>query len=321
MNSHRVGWKIATVLVAAYLLGVESISLAVQIPSEVKQAVTFIYIEKSDQTAANGTGFFVGIPYAADKNKIFIYLVTAKHVLQDESTGKLLSKVLLRLNTPTGTSKMLPLPLTTAGPRQNVFMHKDATVDLAVIPLAPDQNEFQYKVIGEELLTSRKDILDLKIREGTDVFFVGLFAPYLGNQRNYPIVRFGNVALITEERIPWVGNVLTDLFLMEFSSFGGNSGSPVFFYFNPDLEPGRLMLSRSPMLKFAGVVSGKFNDPELLRFAQQVENDKSRTAPAKPPSIPYTLINLGISGVTPAEKLQEILYGDDLKAQRALVQN
>ncbi len=72
----------------------------------------------------------------------------------------------------------------------------------------------------------REDFKKLNIREGTEVFFTGLFVPYSGYERMYPIVRFGRVSLVTEEKIKWKDQLM-DLYLIESGSFGGNSGSPV----------------------------------------------------------------------------------------------
>src|SRR2546430_15295912 len=38
-----------------------------------------------------------------------------------------------------------------------------------------------------------------------EVFFAGLFTPFAGEPRNYPVVRFGRIALVTGEPISWEG--------------------------------------------------------------------------------------------------------------------
>jgi hypothetical protein len=78
-------------------------------------------------------------------------------------------------------------------------------------------------------------------------FFAGLFVSYYGEHRNNPIIRFGRVAMLPEDRIPWrtdpskpVENVR--LYLLETQSYGGNSGAPVFFFLGADRNPGGLVL-------------------------------------------------------------------------------
>ena len=138
--------RIIAVIAAAILLGDEGISRAVQIPPEVKQAVAFIYIEKSKGLEANGTGFFVAIPYPSDKGQAFGYLVTARHVLKAEGKSVFLPRIFVRLNTLKGTSEMLPITLVTNGSQKNVFVHEDPTVDLAVISLFPDQSKYEFNL-------------------------------------------------------------------------------------------------------------------------------------------------------------------------------
>ena len=95
-----------------------------------------------------------------------------------------------------------------------------------------------------------------------------------------------------------------DLYLMESSSYGGNSGSPVFFYLGADRQPGALILG-SPVLRLAGVMMGTFQDIQPVRFIEQ--------AP-----VPISVASMGISAVIPAYKLHEILFGEELTKAREL---
>ena len=53
-----------------------------EIPSEAKETVVFIYGTSGTNEVPDGTGFFVTVPDQTRSNSAFIYLVTAKHVLQ-----------------------------------------------------------------------------------------------------------------------------------------------------------------------------------------------------------------------------------------------
>src|ERR1035441_8545894 len=44
------------------------------------------------------------------------------------------------------------------------------------------------------------------IHEGADIFFVGLFTPFYGSQQNIPICRFGRLAMVTDEKIPFMAD-------------------------------------------------------------------------------------------------------------------
>jgi len=131
-----------------------------------------------------------------------------------------------------------------------------------------------------------------EIRDGTDMFFTGLFGSYAGEKRNYPIVRFGKVALISDEKISWEENgsrQQLDLYLVEAMAWPGNSGSPAFFHLGIERRPGEIVVGRDSVW-LAGVVKGLWHLPGLG--------------------------HTGISAVVPAYKLHEILFSDELKGLR-----
>jgi hypothetical protein len=274
------------------------------IPAEVKKTVVFIFVPGNDsKPIPQGTGFFVGVKIPQDPTRYFVYLVTAKHVLRTNDNKAWLPTVFVRLNRKDSGSDTLRLDLIAEGKEKNIFTHPDPSVDIAVIPVLPDETKYDFKIIQDDLLTSKEDFKKLNITEGSEVFFTGLFVQHIGEQRNYPIVRFGRVALITDEKID-LGGVRSDVYLMEANAYGGNSGSPVFFYLGIDRQPGSVILGE-PVLKLAGIVSGHFNDIIPIQVAQTN-------------TIPFVNPNLGIAVVVPAYKLQEILFGDELNKLRAL---
>jgi len=184
---------------------------------------------------------------------------------------------------------------------KNVFFHSDPSVDIAVIPFLPDQNIFDFRFLPDEFITTQMDYDSLNIREGSDVFFTGLFTPYPGSEMNYPIVRFGRVALVTNEKIEWQGKQMS-LYLIEAGSYGGNSGAPVFFYLGSDRESGAVVIG-PPVLKLAGIMQGTFRDVQEIKV---IETKK----------VPISLSNMGIAAIVPAYKLHELLFSEELKRQR-----
>lgn len=296
--------KIFIILLIFIAFITAQISFALPIPPEVKTIISFIYVQGKDgKLVPNGTGFFVGVKLAEKPDTFNVYLVTAKHVLQTEDKKSFFREVFIRLNKKDGNVEILRLPLIKEGKNKNVYLHEDLTVDLAVIPALPDQQQYDFKFLPDDFITTKEDFQKLKIREGSEVFFTGLFLPHIGEQKNYPIVRFGRVALITDEKIDWDG-VKTELYLVETTSYGGNSGSPVFFYLGAEREPGSIIIG-NPVLKLAGVMKGYFG---LLQPVQFAETSK----------IPVVSSNIGIAGVIPAYKLHDILFSEELKRQRTL---
>src|SRR5579884_1603024 len=127
---------------------------AAAIPTEVKQCVTFIFAPgQQGSTMPNGTGFFVSVPDAANKDRFFGYLVTARHVLLDQS-GKMFAEIFVRLNKRSGGSELVKIPL--SGPDAvPVVTHADNSVDIAVLPLLPPPDVFELKVIPESMITTK----------------------------------------------------------------------------------------------------------------------------------------------------------------------
>ena len=235
-----------------------------------------------------GTGLFASVRNEVDPATLSSYFVTARHVLHDKA-GKLYPRVWLRLNTVAGGAEFAPLDLTVKG-RKTLYTHPtDETVDIVVVPALPDQKHFDFKVLPADFLTTKESFRELNISEGSDVFFTGLFTPYMGQRRNHPIVRFGRVALLTDERIPWKGKPdkeleLLELYLIETFSFGGNSGAPVFFYLGSDRRPGTLLPGM--VLKLAGIMKGSFLDSYPVKLLETAKTLVSSS-------------NVGISAVVP----------------------
>jgi len=276
-------------------------AIAAPIPPEIKSVVVFIFTEKEGKLIPNGTAFFVGVKNSSEPTTFSVYLITAKHVLHKPDTTDFLDKVYVRINKREGGSEVFPIPIRVKGGKKTVFFHSDPYVDVVAIPFLPDQTRLDFKFLPDEYITTQKDYDELKIREGSDVFFTGLFTPYVGSEKNYPVVRFGRIALVTDEKIEWQGKPMS-LYLIEAGSYGGNSGAPVFFYLGSDRTPGVLIVS-NPILKLAGVMQGTFLDANEIKI---IETKKT----------PISVSNMGIAAIVPAYKVHELLFSDEMKQQR-----
>lgn len=291
------------------LLLIEEMAVGTPIPQEVKQAVTFVFVTSdAGKRVPNGTGFFIGVKNEQDPNLVNVYLATARHVVTNKKTASFFKHIWLRMNRKAGDWGYLRIPLSGTDAAR-VFEHKDPNVDIVVIPILPDRKTFDYKCVPENWITTKEMFENLKIAEGDEIFFVGLFTGYYGIERNYPIVRFGRVALISDENIPWRDKKadkpkLLDLYLVETQSFGGNSGSPVFFWLDPTRDRKRIALGAQKLL-LAGIMKGSYSQTKPIG---SVETDTVQVA----------FENLGIAAVVPAYSLHEILFSDELKKQRRL---
>lgn len=271
--------------------------------TEIKKCTTFIFLEKQqEKLVPNGTGFFVGVKNEENTNVYNVYLVTSKHVLQDEK-GNYFPSIVIRLNKLDGTSQLIKIEL---NKNIEIFTHTDEDIDIAIFNCVPDQKVFDFKFIQDDLISTNEIVEKNEIAAGDEVFFTGLFTSHLGQKRNQPIVRFGRVALISDEKIEWKEKdkpaKLFDLYLLECQSYGGNSGSPVFFQLNPLRKPGQLSLG-GPIIFLAGIMKGSF----LTGSELQITDVTNKI---------FSLQNIGIAAVTPAYKLHEILFSDKLKELR-----
>jgi hypothetical protein len=130
---------------------------------------------------------------------------TAKHVLQREDPGShkktWLPEVYVRLNRKDGTSDLLKVEVSPEGKQKNVFVDGDAAFDLAVMHASVDPKTYVTQPLSVDMITTEEDFKAIGIQEGSEVSFTGLFTPYIGTKKNYPIFRFGRVALLTDGKI------------------------------------------------------------------------------------------------------------------------
>ncbi len=253
-----------------------------RVPEEVRQCVAFIGLPNSTgQVSFTGTAFFVAMPLSI-KGRSICYLVTAKHV-----ADKLENKIsYLRINTKDG--KSMPLQLDEV----RWFSHPtDSSVDIAVLPYSPPLN-VEYKFVPVDLFLSDDIIQKENIGVGDEVFITGLFAHVSGSQRNLPIVRMGNIAMMPDEIIPTdLGNI--EAYLIEARSIGGLSGSPAFV---------RAISGRR--YYFLGLMHGHWEIPPYMKNDLLMNEEL------------FGKVNMGIAIVIPAKRILEVLNQPELIARR-----
>lgn len=272
------------------------------VPPQYKKVVAFVYgMNECGKRIALGTAFLVGVQKPGEEGTTTGYLVTAKHVLlQDQATGVFRPKVEVRVGMKEGGTQFLDFTLRPDGEGKNVFVSPDPSVDIAVVfPFVVNQQKYD---VFYELILAVDDQNKWPLQEGMDVFFVGLFTPYQGADKNYPIVRYGRLALITNERIPLKGRD-AELLLIDTFSFGGNSGAPVYLCLGPDQIPGKLFSVTKVVPKLVGIMLGYFSS------ASSVEEIPTG-------NVLVSKENMGIAAVAPVEKLREILFSEEMISAR-----
>jgi hypothetical protein len=168
---------------------------------EIRRTVAFIRVMYKDPDGISrkgviGTGFFV---FVSDKrlpeNQCFIYVVTNRHVAQpgiDLGTPYQVSETLLRLNlvAPRGEIESVEerIPL---GGQIHWYFPQDDAVDLAVLPLAPDQKVHAYEEIPSSIIATSDQVEAGDVVVGDRLLFAGYFSSFAGQKHIEPIVRQG----------------------------------------------------------------------------------------------------------------------------------
>ncbi len=261
-----------------------------RVDDSVLGTVVFLGFKKGDDTEFIGTGFIVGYPSKLLESWNYTYLVTARHV----PAGLGNDRFVVRANTKDG--KYMDF----IGEHAAWNFHpSDTSVDVAIakINLGEDPD---YRMVGTEMFLTDQMIKEQNIGAGDDVFFPGLFT-LLKTEKNLPILRMGNLALMNPGRLvptKSFGNI--EAFLVEARSIGGLSGSPVFVR-NSNLFQRKISL--------LGLMHGHWDVPE--QQVQTVEDAASMITSNK--------VNMGIAIVVPASKIMETLEQDTFVLQRELL--
>jgi hypothetical protein len=154
---------------------------------------------------ALGTAFFVLYPDPrGGEGYAFTYIVTAKHVLKDEVEGKYLDKVRVRVNNRNGIGvSFASIEVTDEKGNFKWFDDKDdPNADVAVLSARPEEAQVDFKSIPLSVFADVDYLKKQHVTEGDQVYLFGLMPQFTGDKRNYPVVRHGYVALLSDEPIP-----------------------------------------------------------------------------------------------------------------------
>lgn len=233
-----------------------------KIPSQVKKSVAFIFSkDSSNRLHPQGTGFFVLLNAQQNNDTInFGYLVTSKATFK-KSNGSFLDTAYIRINKREGQSDTLIIPLIQNGvPRY--FIHSDSAVDLVIIPAYPDLNRYDFLFIPAGMIAQIDIFRKENLSEGDEVFYTGMLNSHFGIFKNIPIVRFGKIAQVSDEKY-FVERRFTDFYLMELSMAQGSAGSPLYFYASAAKDTGNVTIPAKFFL--LGIISGKHDESGLAK--------------------------------------------------------
>jgi hypothetical protein len=272
-----------------------------RIRDELLECVVFLGIPKvtKGHFKVGGTAFFVSLSSALTPDLIFVYLVTARHCV--EEAAKTGDNLWIRINEKAGGSMWMEVNLEWHVP-------DDPAIDVALLPFMPDQAIFRYRVLPESLFVNDTISTSKGIGLGDELLVTGLFPPRSGADRNLPIVRAGILAGMPDE--PFIdvdsGNPY-DAYLAEMRSIGGLSGSPVFLALGP-IRPGEGGINLGGIEYYLlGLIRGHWDikKKDSPDFADAELRD----------------VNMGMALVTPIYHALDILNGEALTKARRAIQN
>ena len=265
------------------------------VPDEVRKCVVFVGI----QMAAGGprlfgSAFFVGREQPNSTKADPVYAVTAKHVIDAvRRTG--VDTVRLRVNLKNGSVGWIATQL------KDWFSHPtDHSIDVAIIRMGiPEQVD--HLVLPFSLCISEDKMREHEVALGDEVFITGLFRHHHGAHRNIPIVRVGNLACMTEERVSVRDFGEIDAYLIEARSTGGLSGSPVFLNLGFVRLIGKQIkhAAAGPVFLLMGLVHGHYD--------HQPSRDVSEDADGFGSDVSVERVNTGIAIVVPFHSIESVI--------------
>lgn len=261
-----------------------------------------------DAKGAGGTGFLVSVPSEALPSMTtgYIYAVTNAHVVAQGGTT-------LRVDAPLEPTLPTVYGVDIVGPDEIEWvMHPDGD-DLAVALLTPHlltgRLKFCRWTVPLGALLSFDTANKFGIGPGDEVFTVGRLIDSQGIQRQNPSVRFGHLSVLGVVPIRQSDRAFDqESILVEILSIGGFSGSPVIMRI-----PHLYTRATSSMEQWAfgpwllGVCWGHISnthEPVVDDNGRRVKNRRVKR-------------NTGIMATVPAWKLRALLMCDELRAERA----
>jgi hypothetical protein len=271
----------------------------VRVPDEVLKCVAFLAYEGPNGGRLAGTAFLLSIAIP-DTDRMAVYVVTAKHVIDGIREHATTPYVYIRMNTHEGGSRAVQTPIAAW-----LSHPDDPFVDVAMIAWVPSNDIFDYQVLAESMIATDEVIQARGIGVGDEAFLTGLFSNHFGTHRNIPIVRVGNIAAMPDEpvRTDFAGTqVAIDAYLLETRSIGGLSGSPVFVV-TTGMRGGTPRMG-GPQFYLLGLMHGHWD----VRF--------SLADAVIPNGVQAEAVNMGIAIVVPASKILEVTNRPEFVLQR-----
>ena len=275
------------------------------VPERIRKCVLFLGIKQDDRFRPRATAFVVEI----DDQHRWRYLVTAEHVVA--RAVALRQDLWLRVNRQAGNPAEIKIDPSSWHFHPN---SAETATDVAVCPISFDSNEEidPVPIYGPRSVAATRSVIDdVRIGVGDEVVISGLFRSHYGQQRNIPIVRVGNLAMLDGDPVKTKNGSVVEAYLIEARSIGGLSGSPAFVHL-PAIRTidGKTDISGKPVYQvyLLGLMHGHF-DVEDLNLDVVLDD----------PIDSSSGIHSGIGVVIPVEKIIETVMQPKLIEARAKI--
>ena len=169
--------------------------------------------------------------------------------------------------------------------------------------------EYNIGHISSDRFISDKTFEDWLVGLGDEVSIIGLFSDISGNDKQSPLVRHGNIAMLPTEKLQTrLG--FADVYLIEARSIGGLSGSPVVVqetYHITGSKPD--MFGTGGKVHLLGMMQAHWDVNESDINNVRFTNDAQRG------------VNMGIAIVVPVIKIVETLNDEILAMMRKQIKD
>jgi len=274
----------------------------VRINERVKRGVIFLgIVDDTGAFAPYGTGFLLG--HRVDSDDWFLYLVTAKHVIDDmRATNR---PMVGRLNLKAGGAQIGRV--TDAWETHPT----DPKCDVAVAPFVASLDTFDFGIVPTTHVLTDAYVAENNVGGGDSVFTVGLLVSHFGREKNVPVVRSGNIAAMPDEKVDLgdkYGHQL--VYLIESRSIGGLSGSPVY------LQTPAFRVLKGMITPMTDHQTEYLLGVHIGLFETKASGDSIRSDTAERRENFLEAMSAGIGVVVPIQRAIEIIDGPGFVRQR-----
>lgn len=205
------------------------------------------------------SGSIYGVPVATNQSSKWISVVTARHALQNGSTGRPITGMLVKINMQSyGDARYLQVPLKHDPPRN--YWVSPSGLDLCVIPVPPESVQgAQLVMFNEGQIVSPETHQKWQLDPGLIVEAISIQPEYLdpidfSTPRNLPTVRIGHLSRVGFLKLP-NGQWHIRPHVIDMHSGPGNSGASVVLHV-PTNKEGTAPGTDVCQYMFLGIVMG-----------------------------------------------------------------